>query len=161
MTSFPPFVRHGLDASQIQLRDLGIELSVLVPSAATAGSFCLIEERTQPGAGPPLHVHAHQDEWFYFQEGSYLLRIDDEEWRVGPGDVAVVPKGVPHGFANVGTTTGRFLFTLTPAMDAERFFQRLGDLLRQGPPDPDRINAAFATEGFSITGPPLLATARA
>jgi uncharacterized cupin superfamily protein len=86
------------------------------------------------------------------------LKVGDEEWRVGPGDVALVPRGMPHAFANIGTTTGRFLFTLTPALDAEKFFDRFTTFLRQGPPDAAAINAAFAADGFSITGPPLLVT---
>jgi mannose-6-phosphate isomerase-like protein (cupin superfamily) len=157
MSPFPPFVRNGLDAQPIVLPDLGLELSVLIPAAATGGATCMFEEVTRPGSGPPLHVHADQDECFYFLEGTYLLHVDGRQWRVGPGDVAVVPRGTPHGFANVGTTTGRLLFTLTPARDGERFFLELAEALKEGPPDPDALNRRFAGRGFAIVGPPLLA----
>jgi quercetin dioxygenase-like cupin family protein len=85
------------------------------------------------------------------------LHVDGKEWRVGPGDVAVVPRGVPHGFANVGTTTGRLLFTLTPALGGERFFLELVEALKEGSSDPAALNRRFAGRGFAIVGPPLLA----
>jgi mannose-6-phosphate isomerase-like protein (cupin superfamily) len=154
---FPPFVRNGLDAQPIHLPDLGLELRVLIPAAASGGSTCLFEEVTRPGGGPPLHVHARQDECFYFLEGAYLLHVGGKEWRVGPGDVAVVPRGVPHAFVNVGIMPGRLLFSLTPALEGERFFFELVDELKDGPPDPARLNRRFAAMGFSVVGPPLLA----
>ncbi|WP_051329338.1 cupin domain-containing protein [Geminicoccus roseus] len=157
MSPVPPFVRHGLDVQLIPLPEIGIDINVLIPAAASGGTTCMFEEVTRPGGGPPIHVHAGQDECFYFLEGSYLLHVDGQEWRVGAGDVAVVPRGTPHGFANIGTTPGRLLFTLTPALDGEQFFLELVEVLKEGPPDPDRLNQRFARMGFSVVGPPLLA----
>ncbi|HWL66983.1 MAG TPA: cupin domain-containing protein [Geminicoccus sp.] len=156
MSPLPPFVRNGLDAPQIDLSLLGIELRVLIPAAASGAGICLMEEVTRPGSGPPLHVHEDQEECFYFLEGSYLLRVGDAEWRVGAGDVAVVPRGVPHAFANLGVTSGRLLFTLTPAKSGEQCFLDLAELLRAGRPTPKEINRRLAGHGFTLVGEPLL-----
>ena len=159
MTSFPPFVRHALDAEPIRADGLGLEISVLIPAAATGGALCMFEEITKAGGGPPLHVHEHQVECFYFQEGSYRLHVDGQEWQVGPGDVAVVPPGVAHSFANIGTTTGRLMFSLSPALDGEAFFHAFVAAIKDGgPPDVARLNEQFAPMGFRIVGPPLLGT---
>lgn len=155
MSLIPPFVRHGLDVQQIPLPEVGITINVLIPAAASGGSSCMFEEVTGPGGGPPLHVHAGQDECFYFLEGSYLLHVDGKEWRVDAGDVAVVPRGTPHAFVNIGTTPGRLLFTLTPALEGEQFFLELAEVLKEGPPDPARLNRRFARMGFTVVGPPL------
>ncbi|WP_159710351.1 cupin domain-containing protein [Geminicoccus flavidas] len=156
MSPLPPFVRNGLDAPQIDLSPLGIELRVLIPADAAGQGICLMEEVTRPGSGPPLHVHADQEECFYFLEGSYLLRVGDAEWRVGAGDVAVVPRGVPHAFANLGVTPGRLLFTLTPARSGEQCFLDLAELLEAGRPTPEEINRRLAGHGFTLVGEPLL-----
>jgi len=156
MSPLPPFVRNGLDAPQIDLSPLGIELRVLIPAAASGEGICLMEEITRPGSGPPLHVHADQEECFYFLEGSYLLRVGEQEWRVGPGDVAVVPRGMPHAFTNLGVTPSRLLFTLTPARSGEQCFLELAELLAAGRPSPEEINARLARHGFALVGEPLL-----
>ena len=44
----------------------GIETTIKVTSASTGGAFAIFEEVTRPGAGPALHVHAHQFEIFRF-----------------------------------------------------------------------------------------------
>ena len=40
----------------------GFEVSntIKVSHAATEGTFAAFEETTQPGLGPPVHVHTHQ-----------------------------------------------------------------------------------------------------
>jgi mannose-6-phosphate isomerase-like protein (cupin superfamily) len=152
---FPAFVAAPDLHETIALPGLGIEHHVRVPSAATGGQLCLIEEVTAAGAGPPRHVHKAQTEVFRFLEGDYLVEIDGQPLPAPPGTVAVVPPGRPHAFKNRGTTPGRLIFLLTPAADAEGFFRSLARLLAEGPPDPVRLNAELARFGFEIVGPPL------
>lgn len=139
----------------IAVAGLGIEMRVLVPAAATDGAFYVIEETTQPGKGPPLHVHARQIECFRFLEGHYLLEVDGQRWQVGPGDVALVPPGARHAFRNIGDTPAKLMFTLTPALAGEAFFRGLGELVAAGPPDPLRLAAFAAPHGTEFVGPPL------
>jgi mannose-6-phosphate isomerase-like protein (cupin superfamily) len=54
-----------------------------------------------PGQGPALHVHPYPETWIV-KAGRALIRAGDEQFEAGPGDIAVVPGGVPHKFTNVG-----------------------------------------------------------
>lgn len=154
----PLHIRAG-SGEQVGVPALGLDMRVLVPGHATAGeAFCLVREETKPGGGPPLHVHHRQTELFVVQEGDYEFVAGDQRLRAGPGDVVVVPPGTPHAFRNAGTTTGAFLFLLTPALGGERFFREMAAMLRGGsggPPDPAAMNALAEPYGLEFVGPPL------
>jgi mannose-6-phosphate isomerase-like protein (cupin superfamily) len=150
-----PFFETAKAHQTIDLAGLGISTRVLLPAAATGGDLALFEETTSPGAGPPLHIHANQAEFFRVMEGSYEFMIGDERFLAGPGDTAFVPAGVVHAFWNRGATPGRLLFGLTPAAEGEAFFAELAAFITaDGPPDVAAINEAFAGR-FEIVGPPL------
>jgi mannose-6-phosphate isomerase-like protein (cupin superfamily) len=55
-----------------------------------------------PGAGPVLHRHPYAETWV-IRSGKARFRAGDEELEAGPGDIMVVPAGVPHKFTNIGT----------------------------------------------------------
>src|SRR4029434_2484566 len=74
----------------------GIETTIKVTSASTGGAFAIFEEVTSPGAGPALHVHAHQFEIFRFLEGIYEVKVGDSLFTAEPGAVAVVAPGSTH-----------------------------------------------------------------
>jgi mannose-6-phosphate isomerase-like protein (cupin superfamily) len=150
-----PFFAAAAAHQTIELATLGISTRVLLPAAATGGDLVLFEETTAPGAGPPLHIHTAQAEFFRVMDGSYEFMIGDERFLAAPGDTAHVPAGVPHAFWNRGAEPGRLLFGLTPAAEGEAFFTELASLLSaEGPPDVAAINEAFAGR-FEIVGPPL------
>jgi uncharacterized cupin superfamily protein len=150
-----PFFQTADAHRTIELAGLGISTRVLLPAAATGGALVLFEETTDPGKGPPLHVHPVQAELFRVLEGDYEFMIDDQRMLAGPGDTAWVPAGVRHAFWNRGAAPGRLLFGLTPAAEGEAFFTELAAFLTgEGPPDVAAINEAFAGR-FEIVGPPL------
>jgi mannose-6-phosphate isomerase-like protein (cupin superfamily) len=64
-------------------------------------ALCLIFVDAPPGRGPSLHKHGY-DEVFITLEGEATVIAGDEERVVGPGDIAIVPAGVPHRFVNSG-----------------------------------------------------------
>jgi mannose-6-phosphate isomerase-like protein (cupin superfamily) len=150
-----PFFETAAAHRTIELAGLGITTRVLLPAAATGGTVVLFEETTSPGAGPPLHVHELQAEFFRVMEGEYEFLIGEAHFLAGPDDTAFVPAGVPHAFRNRGATPGRLQFGLTPAEEGEAFFAELAPFVTgDGPPDVAAINAAFAGR-FAIVGPPL------
>ncbi len=51
----------------------GDEVLVKISSRDTGGAFTVVEERTPSMAGPPLHMHREQDEWWHILEGEYLF----------------------------------------------------------------------------------------
>lgn len=121
-------VRHGDRAA---LWFLGTFARPLIDGADSDGRFALWEGVMPRRAAPPLHSHP-QDETFYVIEGDvtiYLVpeaEIDVPEdgeaprWlethavRLGPGDLASAPGGVPHSFF-IESDTARLLFLSTPA----------------------------------------------
>ncbi len=56
----------------------------------------------QPGEGPALHRHAY-DEAFTIAEGHAAFTIDGAIVEADPGQVVLVPAGMPHSFLNAGT----------------------------------------------------------
>src|SRR5437763_1256145 len=52
-------------------------------------------------------------------EGEAIYRIDGEERRMGPGDKAVVPKGVKHAFRNAGQGVAYLRFESEPPMELQ------------------------------------------
>ena len=55
----------------------------------------------EPGQGPGLHIHPYPETWFV-HSGRARIVAGDETIEAGPGDIAVVPGGVPHKFTNIG-----------------------------------------------------------
>jgi mannose-6-phosphate isomerase-like protein (cupin superfamily) len=152
----PLFAGSG-DGERIAVGDLGIAMRVLVPAAASGGDFCLVEETTAPGGGPPLHVHPRQTELFLVLEGEYEFAVGERRFRAGPGEVALVPPGTPHTFRNAGAAPGRFVFMLTPALGGEAYFRGLAELAGRGVRDPEELNRFGAPLGTEFVGPPLSA----
>ena len=63
-------------------------------------SFILTE--TQPGGGPPLHMHDSEESHIVLQ-GQVEYVIGDRQFTVEGPYVERVPAGVPHTFRNAGT----------------------------------------------------------
>ena len=42
------------------------------------------------------HDHKDEDEFFYVLKGRFDLELDDGRISIGPGELAVVPRGVAH-----------------------------------------------------------------
>ena len=55
----------------------------------------------ESGAGPPLHMHPH-DETFIIVAGRARIFIGDTVLEVSAGEVIFGPAGVPHRFENLG-----------------------------------------------------------
>jgi quercetin dioxygenase-like cupin family protein len=87
----------------------------------TGGAYAVILVIVPPGNGPPPHLHHDEDELFMIDEGEFELRSGDEIHRGGAGTIAMLPRGLPHTFRNVGKTPGKLHVVITPAR-LEGFF---------------------------------------
>ena len=82
------------------------------------------------GEPPAPHVHPRQTETFTIHEGTCRVMVDGVEREAGPGDVVVVPPGVPHVWAAV--SDARMTVTLEPALGADGFFEELFAIANAG-----------------------------
>lgn len=64
--------------------------------------------------GPPQHRHAEHDEGFYVIAGTVRFTVGTTSYDAVPGTLVMVPPGVPHTFANPGSTPARMVNTFTP-----------------------------------------------
>src|ERR1700761_1081287 len=74
--------------------------------ATTGGHFDFMVGEVRYLSGPPLHVHAEQDDTFYVLEGVLTIQADDEVFELTAGDFVSVPPGVPHTFDNLDPDQG-------------------------------------------------------
>src|SRR3712207_5997964 len=86
---------------------LGELLTYKIPSYRTGGAYALFEVTTEPGAGPPPHIHHREDEAFYVLAGEYAFSNGEETIRVSAGSLIYVPRGNLHAHKNVGEGAGR------------------------------------------------------
>ena len=117
------------------------------PGDATGGAMAVLEE-VPPLVDTPVHVHTHEDELFVPLAGEHVIQVGDEQHRIGPGDVAFGPRGVPHSQRRVVPGEGRLLIVVTPA-GLEGFFRELAGAERDGALGPEAY--AAASERYGIT----------
>ena len=112
------------------------------------------DERLSPGDGPPLHRHPWVT-WSVVIEGTFLVRLGDEDVHLGPGDLAFTPPDMAHSFMCTGTQPGRLIHVNWPG-GFHRLYAEMAPLYRtDGPPDFGAMAAAAARHGAEILGPPL------
>jgi mannose-6-phosphate isomerase-like protein (cupin superfamily) len=117
-----------------QQRTMGFDhLAFKVGTADTDGRLFVVEHTHLLHGGPPLHMHPHQEEWFYVMEGEVAFQVGEQRVKLGPGESVLGPRGVPHTFAAVSPTPGRLLIAFSPAGQMERFFREIHDPHMQDP----------------------------
>ena len=127
-----------------------------IASADTGGRLSVLEVKTPPGQGPPMHIHLEQNEWMYLLEGSFGLQCGDEKRVLRVGDSFMAPKGIPHSYVVLGATPARHLNIYDPAGEIEAFFR---DYEKNHPagakPDPAKAAESGSHYRVRVVGPPL------
>lgn len=138
-----------------QMNELGHTAVVKIRSADTGGAYYAFEVISPPGLSIPPHVHSYEDEVILVIEGEYEIFLGGNLFRAGPGSVLNFARGTAHGFQNVGSTTGRTMWVVTPGTSFEQFFHELAQV-PPGPPDFPMIVALFGKYGMEVLPPPGL-----
>ncbi len=126
-----------------------------ISSKDTNGAFVVMESLVPPKAGPPLHLHHEQDEWWYILEGQFLFEVDGRQFQAGPGATVFTARGTRHTFQNIGDTPGRTIITVVPG-GLDTFFEELTLAAPRGTvPDPAKLVPLFQKYGLELLGPPL------
>ncbi|HQV51655.1 MAG: cupin domain-containing protein [Flavobacteriales bacterium] len=128
-------------------------LDMKIGSADTDGGLAVFEQiGKSPNGGPPLHIHADQDEYFHVLEGKYRFQVGEQHFPASIGDTIFLPRGVPHAFIQL-TDHARMLVTYQPAGDMEAFFQETAQWTL--PPSKEEVARVFRAHGMEVVGPPL------
>jgi mannose-6-phosphate isomerase-like protein (cupin superfamily) len=91
-----PVIHRGeRDGSTIRGEDHGASISLII-------------DESEPGHGPRLHRHAYDETWV-IEEGNITFQVGGQQLKAGPGDVAIIPPGVPHKFVNDGPGRSRIV----------------------------------------------------
>jgi mannose-6-phosphate isomerase-like protein (cupin superfamily) len=128
---------------------------IVASAAETNNMHFAFEAIEPPGGGPPLHMHANEDEFFLVLDGEMTFYIGGRITRATEGQTAFAPRGVPHCFKNTSRRESRIMVLFTPG-NIEGFFE-YGNLPR-GVPATDELLlerlATFAPQyGLTILGP--------
>lgn len=118
-----------------------------VKSDETNDVFSVIELVTQPGKGVALHVHENEDELVYLLQGEIEVTLGDQTMRAVPGVMALLPRGVPHGFTNVGDTPSIVIDTILPG-DFDGYFVEMAALYKSGEPSQEEVDALSQKYGI-------------
>lgn len=141
------------DAGTVIRGPVGGSTIIKAATAQTGGTFTLLENRVPPRQGPPLHVHAREDEMWWVLDGHFRFRADLEVLDAPSGSFVFVPRGTNHCFQNIGDEIGRILVMFTPS-GMERFFEEHADL-PPGLVDPAVYRAIANRNWMDVVGPPL------
>jgi quercetin dioxygenase-like cupin family protein len=132
-------------------------------SEETAGAYLLFEMTLDAGKVTPLHTHPDSDESMFVLRGEIVVHLDGHEHRVGPGGLAMAPRGVPHAFL-VAEGPASVLCLHTPGC-CEAFYRDASEPLGADDPGSGVVDFARVREsaarngGIEILGPPPFALA--
>lgn len=125
----------------------------------TGGDLFMFEDLLVQGKVTPLHRHPDVAETLYLLEGSLVAWVGGEQREVGPGGVAMFPRGVPHAL-RVTSPTARLLCVQAPA-STEAFYRAASapTTADSGPVDFGRLGAIAREHpaAIEILGPPPFA----
>jgi len=105
-------------------------------AAGRVQSLSMFFEVVAAGDVGALHRHP-TDEAIYIEDGELEVRIGDRVEMIGPGDVAFVPRTVPHGWRNLGPSALRFRAVFASDLIGMERLARTPELDEK--PDPQQI----------------------
>ncbi len=97
--------RHGDHGPKYLLRGPRMEWGIIV---------------FRPGQELGRHYHNEVEETFFFLEGTPLMIVDDEEYRVRPGDAFRLEPGEAHNIVNDTGQDTRLIFIKVPYLPEDK-----------------------------------------
>ena len=115
-----------------------------------AGDRLAVESRVTPGAGPPMHIHRHQDEALTVAEGRMgYQRPGRTPQFAGAGESVTFKAGEAHKFWNAGQVDLVATGYIQPPDNVEYFLTELyASIKRNGGARPDPFDAAFLVRRY-------------
>ena len=144
-----------------------LDALVTIPVAHAEGTdgVSIVEATAPYGDSPPLHVHRAEDEIFHVLEGELRLHVGGSDVRVGAGETALAPQGIPHSY-RVESADGARWLVVTTRGNFEQVVRSVGRPAERpelpvpaGPPTREQEEALAAVcraANIDLVGPPLL-----
>jgi len=103
-----------------------------------------VENRVQPGSGPPMHAHRLQEESLTVQEGRIGYRLaGGPDCFAGPGETVTFAPGQMHRFWNAGDGVLCCSGYVSPPGNLEYILTELFASMRRGGGRPNLFDAAY------------------
>ena len=112
------------------------KVRLLLTTTENKGSWSLVELTENPGTKTTWHRHNRTDQAYYVLEGKLTFKVEDRTYEFGPGGYIFIPRGTPHGHANLSDAPVRVLFTNSPGGFELYFIARAELLKTMKPTDP-------------------------
>jgi mannose-6-phosphate isomerase-like protein (cupin superfamily)/predicted enzyme related to lactoylglutathione lyase len=141
---------------------MGMLATFKAVSEETGGEYSLYELTVPPQLGALPHIHHRETEAYYVLDGEIEFLRGEHTVRARVGEFVFVPRGVVHGFTNVGQEPARFMGIVTPGGLHEKLLSGLGEPAKtetlppppEGPPDVERIMQIVREYGTEMVLPP-------
>lgn len=127
----------------------GISAKIINPYP---GPFTVLDMTIAPGFGAPAHISSTEDKLFIVIEGQMKYLIGDKTETVGPGTRVTIPRGVIHGFTNVGVDDARHILVSSPRRH-EEFFRDLHNIPEPQEQHMDQLSSIAQRHDQAIVGP--------
>jgi quercetin dioxygenase-like cupin family protein len=127
-----------------------VSIDFLLEAADTNGSTAMFEFSVPAGAKVPVpHYHEHYDETIYGLTGTMTFTVDGKPIDIHPGETCFIPRGVVHGFNNLGQEEAKSLAVITPALLGPIFFKEMAEVINAGgPPDIEKLKSIMLKHGL-------------
>jgi len=153
-TNQPFIVRSGLNRSgKTSMKFMGVHPNDVVVSRKDTDDALSVFLFTGLGnVGTPLHVHFHQDEFFYVVQGRYRFVCGKVISELNEGDTIFLPRNIAHQWLQL-SEHGKLLYTVNPAGTLEDMFTELDEL--KAPPSEETMKTILSKHGQKLLGPPM------
>ncbi len=92
------------------------DMVIIYRNAKLAGHFSIMEGEVRPNELLAFHTHANEDQHMYIISGELHFEVggaDGIRFTAGAGAHVLKPRGISHGFWNLGTETAHYVETST------------------------------------------------
>jgi mannose-6-phosphate isomerase-like protein (cupin superfamily) len=134
----------------------GEDTVLTVGGAETRGAYAARLNAAPRGfTAVPLHIHRDAEEAFLVLDGELTVHADGRSVAAPPGAFVLIPRGLVHAIANLGSTPVRWLTLISPAAPAA-WVEAEDDLIVEsaGSPNQAQLDEIHRRFGLEIVGPP-------
>lgn len=90
-------------------------------------AYSVVRQIIPPAVLMLPHTHENEDQVAIVMRGHLGVLVGEREWTVGPGEIAVRPRGLVHSVWNATAEDVEILEITSPG-DFEHYFMSMGDL---------------------------------